>query len=361
MKTIYLLEPFLTGSHQRWAGGLVRQSRHDVKIIGRPGRHWKWRMHGAAVTMAREVRSLPKPDLLLATDMLDLAVFRSLYGTGVPAALYFHENQITYPWSPTDEDVSRQRDRHYGWINYTSALAAEAVAFNSHHHRVAFLEGLGDFLRRFPDDVDEGSILRIKKKSTVLPLGVELPEVPKGRKDAGPPILLWNHRWEYDKAPEVFFNLCRRLKSENLPFRLLVLGERTERCPRIFPSARKEFSEEILHWGYVKDRRTYWQQLSRADILPVTSRQDFFGISTVEAIHAGAWPLLPDRLAFPEHLPPGQTGVLYRSEAELFDRCAALIRRGETPDGEELRKRVGSYRWENLIHTYDDWLAKHSG
>mgnify|MGYP000456988033 CR=1 FL=1 len=38
------------------------------------------------------------------------------------------ENQITYPWSPQDEDVKYQRNNQYGFINYTSALAADQVA-----------------------------------------------------------------------------------------------------------------------------------------------------------------------------------------------------------------------------------------
>ncbi len=49
---IYLLEPYLMGSHRSWAEGYARWSRHRVEVLGMPGYFWKWRMHGAAVTLA---------------------------------------------------------------------------------------------------------------------------------------------------------------------------------------------------------------------------------------------------------------------------------------------------------------------
>lgn len=62
-------------------------------------------MRGAAITFAREVRrrNLLSVDLIVATDMLDLATFlgltRDLLGRSA-VALYMHENQLTYPLPP---------------------------------------------------------------------------------------------------------------------------------------------------------------------------------------------------------------------------------------------------------------------
>ena len=80
---VYLIEPFLTGSHQSWAEGLQRHSQHEIRIFGLPGRYWKWRMHGGAVSLANKTLehmsdSNEQPDLVLATDMLDVATFRAL-------------------------------------------------------------------------------------------------------------------------------------------------------------------------------------------------------------------------------------------------------------------------------------------
>jgi hypothetical protein len=123
---ICLIEPFHTGSHAAWAEEYARHSRHRVQLLTLAGRHWKWRMHGGAVTLARQfMEGGCAPDLLLASDMLDLTTFLALTRqktSSLPVALYFHENQLTYPWSPADADPTLQRDAHYAFINYASAL-----------------------------------------------------------------------------------------------------------------------------------------------------------------------------------------------------------------------------------------------
>jgi glycosyltransferase involved in cell wall biosynthesis len=55
----------------------------------------------------------------------------------------------------------------------------------------------------------------------------------------------------------------------------------------------------VVRWGYQPDK-AYWQALRAADVVVSTARHEFFGIGVVEAISAGCWPLLPDRLAYPE-------------------------------------------------------------
>ena len=149
---ILIVEPFLTGSHKAWVEGYVNSSKHEIKIISLPGRFWKWRMHGGAITLAKRYHNLNfNFDLILATDMLNLPVFQSLVKPKCPVVIYFHENQFTYPWSPNDADVELQRDKHYGFINYSSALSADHVFFNSQFHLDSFLSGLEDFLIFFPE------------------------------------------------------------------------------------------------------------------------------------------------------------------------------------------------------------------
>ena len=65
--------------------------------------------------------------------------------------IYFHENQFTYPWSPNDPDVELQRDKHYGFINYSSTLCADHIYFNSKFHLDSFFIGLEKFLKQLPD------------------------------------------------------------------------------------------------------------------------------------------------------------------------------------------------------------------
>ena len=143
---ILILEPFFTGSHKKWTNEFQFHSKHEIEILSLPGRFWKWRMHGGAITLAKLYQNIKyNPDLILATDMLNLPVFKSLINSTAPIALYFHENQFTYPWSTNDPDFILKRDQHYGFINYSSALMANKIFFNSQFHLKSFFNGLKIF------------------------------------------------------------------------------------------------------------------------------------------------------------------------------------------------------------------------
>ena len=362
---ILLLEPFFSGSHQQWAEGLQRHSSHDFQILSLPGRHWKWRMYGGAVTLAAQFNQLDDlPDLILATDMLDLPTFMALTRDKIhkiPVALYFHENQITYPWSPTDADVPLKRNNQYGFINYTSALVADKVFFNSNYHKAVFLESLPAFLNQFPDHKGLKNVEKIQTKSRVLPLGMDLQRFMPFQQQAASiiPVLLWNHRWEYDKNPVLFFETLFKLKAEGLKFKLIVVGESYKKSPPVFNEAKNILAEEIRHIGYAPDFATYAKLLWQADILPVTSQQDFFGGSVVEAIYCGCYPILPKRLAYPEHLPVGMhPSHFYEHDHDFYNRLKLAVANKTFTSGFEGKNVVEKYDWKMAINTYDEALAE---
>jgi len=363
---IALLEPYCTGSHAAWAREYARHSRFEVELLTLPGRNWKWRMHGGALELAsRFLAGGRRPHLLLATDMLDLTTFLALtrdLSTGCRCALYFHENQLTYPWSPGDPDTGEKRDLHYAFINYASALAADAVLFNSAYHRDSFLKALPPFLKGFPDCRDLASVDALAAKSRVLHLGLDLASLdalrPDEPEEESAPLVLWNHRWEYDKDPDAFFEALFVLADEGVPFRVAVLGESFGRSPAIFASARERLGERVVHWGYAEDYADYAAWLWRADILPVTSRQEFFGASVVQALYCDCVPLLPDRLAYPEHVPAEAVPFcLYREDEPVVDRLRALLLSG-AESALLLRSHVRRYDWSVLAPAYDDLFEK---
>ena len=365
---IALLEPFFTGSHQAWAEGYQQSSQHDVDIFSLPGRHWKWRMHGGAVSLAKQYsESTFDADLILATDMLDLSVFLALTKnktSGIPVSIYFHENQLTYPWSTTDPDVKLKRDGHYTFINYTSALSADRIYFNSQYHLDSFLNSLPVFLNQFPDFQEIENVETIKNKSQVLHLGMDLKkmdvhpeqnrkEQENNTKDVA--TILWNHRWEYDKRPELFFESLFRLKKEAVPFKLIVLGESFHKVPPVFAKAKELLNEEIIHFGYIEDPKEYTHLLWQADLLPVTGIQDFFGGSVVEALYCGCSVLLPNRLAYPEHIPIHlHDKYFYDTDKEFYDILKSKVLDIEKLRGaDDLQAYVAKYDWETQALLYD--------
>lgn len=257
---ILIVEPYYTGSHATWAEGYKKNSSHNVEILSLPGRYWKWRMHGGAVTLAGDfmARGL-RPDLILATDMLDLTTFLALtrpLSDGIPTAIYFHENQLTYPWAPDDRDRAKGRDGHYGFINFASALAADRVFFNSAFHRDSFLEALLRYLKAFPDFNCSSCVEEIRKKSAVLYVGLDFTALDEATAGAdiktpqGPPLILWNHRWEHDKNPEEFFRALYILMDRGYDFEAVILGENFKKRPLVFDEARTRLGSRALHFGF---------------------------------------------------------------------------------------------------------------
>lgn len=358
---ILLVEPFFTGSHKNWATEFQQFSKHEVKILSLPGYHWKWRMHGASVTLALQFLQMEfAPDLILATDMLDLNLFLSLTRSkthGIPTAVYFHENQLTYPWSPGDADVKLKRDNHYAFINYTTALAADKVFFNSQYHRQSFLGELPRFLQSFPDYKNTETAETIAAKSSVLPLGLNLAKFNEHQPSVTekPPrcVVLWNHRWEYDKNPEGFFNALFQIADKGIEFHLVVLGESYERYPPVFDQAKQILANKILHWGYAESFAEYARWLWIADLLPVTSTQDFFGASVVEAMYCNAIPFLPKRLAYPEHLPEKYHATYFYEEEDFVNKLQRRIWDVSYLRVMDTQQYALKYGWDKLGERYD--------
>lgn len=320
-------------------------------------------MHGGAVTLAKQFLSLPRPDAILCTDMLDLTTFLALARKQtyeLPVVLYFHENQISYPWSLDDRDRKLNRDRHYGFINYTSALAATQIWFNSEYHLTRFFSDLEAFLKHYPDHRELKSIDALAEKSQVVYPGVDLQffdrHKSKNTTRTGPPVILWNHRWEYDKNPDEFFTVLCQAHSLGLDFRLVILGENFAYQPSSFEKAIELLSDKIIFKGFVQDRNEYAQWLFQSDILPVTSIQEFFGISVVEAIYCGCYPLLPRRLTYSELLAHHDDDrYFYEDQQDLARRLCELLHNPERLHfGKDLANRVFRFDWQNIVSHYDN-------
>ena len=360
---VLIAEPFCSGSHKTWAEGYQKHSCHDVKIISLPGRFWKWRMHGGAITLAKRYHNLNfNPDLILATDMLNLPVFQSLVKLECPVAIYFHENQFTYPWSPNDIDVELQRDKHYGFINYSSALCSDHIYFNSQFHMDSFFIGLEDFLRQFPDYREIQNIDKIRAKSSVLYLGMDLKKfdeckIEKREKDI--PLILWNHRWEHDKNPEVFFDALIQLSQMEGKFNLAVLGEEFKEELPCFTHARKQLQKHIVQFGYTDSFEEYTKWLWKADILPVTSNQDFFGGSIMEAVYCKTIPLLPRQLTYPELFQLNNNPQLfYENKSDLLKKLTSIIEDKSKLQHQNYQSITTQYDWSNMAQVYDRELMK---
>ena len=355
---ILIIEPYFEGSHKSWTLEFQKFSTHTIELLTLPGRHWKWRMHGGAITLAQQYNNLNfKPDIILTSDMLNLPLFKSIARTDkTPIIMYFHENQITYPWSPNDRDVSKGRDHHYGFINYSSAIVSDYNLFNSDFHRNSFTDSLKNFLSNFPDFNDYNNIDIIKRKSKTLYLGLDLKKFDtyKHKKNNNKPIMLWNHRWEHDKNPNEFINMVAELDKKNLDFECILLGKNKQKKSGYFDEFINRFPNRILHAGYCETFDEYASFLWQSDICPITSIQDFFGISIAEAVYCNTLPLLPDRLAYPEiYKKENNIDVFYSNKEELNSKIEKIITSKNLRLKNNVKLLIEKFDWDYMIKKYD--------
>ncbi len=357
MRRIVLLNAYDSGSHAQWARGIVRElpqaaAREGVGLTVEeftlPGRHWKWRMHAAALTlverMAQSGALAERIDAFLVTDMLDVAQLRAALPSAhrtVPIVLYFHENQLTFPDHP--ERPPLEWDRHYAFMNVMGARLADAVWFNSAFHRNLFLGALPGFMRALPSPRPLELMEVIAAKSSVVPIGIEEDVFQAGKARSnrrfgpGPPVVVWNHRWEYDKGPAAFLEILEEADAVGAAFRLAILGQSFDQVPAAFGRMMSRFDDRLVHWGYVESRKDYVECLQSSDVALVTAHHDFFGISVLEAAAAGVHVVAPNELAYPDHF--GE-GVLHPREG-LTDAFIAAL----NAPASNARDDVARYAW----------------
>ncbi|MFV0526030.1 MAG: DUF3524 domain-containing protein [Acidimicrobiales bacterium] len=378
MSRILLVEPWLAGSHRAWAEGYREASRHDVHLIGLPGRTWRWRMRGGAVPLAADVDAWVaehgRPDALLVSAMVDVAQLvglarRSLAGpAATPVVVYQHENQLRHatPDGAVDTEAALRA--------WTSWVAADTVLFNSDVHRRAVVDAIPRFLAGMPDRDHLRFVDAVTGRFGVAPVGVDLdwlPNRPGGagraegagsaaaRWDGGSPVVLWPHRWEQDKDPGAFVRAVDRAAAAGIPFRLVLAGEDPEAGSESATSIRRAVADRhpdrVVAVGPF-DVADYRRWLARADLVVSCTRHEWFGVAVVEAVAAGCVPVLPDAHAYPEIIPARwHTAALYRPGrfgSALTETLVDLASRRSAVAG--LAGAVTDrYRWPVVAAGYD--------
>lgn len=352
---ILLLSAYDAGSHRRWREQLAAsQPQFQWDMLALPPRFFRWRIRGNALSWLNEP-ALHKPcDLLIATSMVDLASIRGFHPhlAGTPCLLYMHENQFAYPDSGQQHSSAEPR-----MVNLSSAVAADRVLFNSAWNRASFLDGAREFLDRMPDALPDGLVSTLAGKSRVLPVPIEdhLFKPACRRLQTDCPHLLWNHRWEYDKAPDRLLLLLDALVDMGQDFRLSVVGEQFRKSPDAFAQIRQRHEARILTWGFLPDRAEYDRLLAQADVVVSTALHDFQGLSVLEAMAAGCMALAPDRLAYPEYVPASQRYASHENDAGAEALAAAQTLAGLLAGPELIERRAPEpWRLSHLQKQYYD-------
>ena len=250
---ILLLSAYDASSHRYWRELLVDQlTDFDWTVLALPDRHFYWRVRSNALTFALENSEALAVhyDLILATSMVDLCGLRGLVPSlsQTPTLLYFHENQFDYPLrKPSSNIINTQL------VSIFSALSADRILFNSNYNKESFLDGASALFKGMPDGVPGDVMESVEQKSIVLPVpistGLGLSSSSESEDDKRVQIV-WNHRWEYDKQPEVFFLAMNLLQDRGVEFDLHVMGQSFREVPECFEQAKETLSDRIQTWGF---------------------------------------------------------------------------------------------------------------
>lgn len=336
-------------------------SGHRISQMTLPPRTWPWRLRGSALWFAHEIARLRRRiDLVLASDLVDAARLRALLPPAlraVPIAQVFHDDVLSADLK------ARPRDEPLAVAQLYSLLTCELATVASDYHRGALLAGARRLVGTFPDAVPVGLVDRVERRLTVCPRGTDVEAIVAAeprRIGEGPSVILWNHPWVEDQDPRTFFETLAHLDAEGAAFRVVVVGVAVRKYPEVFQQAQKQFSRHIVQFGFVPGREQYLSVLKTADVVVSTARREWFPIGVVEAVAAGAAPLVGRGLASAEVFGDALPSCSYRGPVDLRRKLARLL---TDPDRrhaqaraahEALLPRLG---WRQRARALDDLLS----
>jgi glycosyltransferase involved in cell wall biosynthesis len=357
---VLLLSAYDAHSHCRWRKGLVAAFPDwEWTVLALPPRHFSWRVRGNSLSWAFSERKILEQvyDVLIATSMTDLSALKGMVPSlaAVPSLLYCHENQFAYP-------LRHQKPVHIEpkFTSLYAMLAADRVVFNSEYNRRTLLAGVQELLKKMPDEVPPGVAESIAGKSCTLPVPLEAhwfeEDVVSRTRDI-PFTIVWNHRWEFDKAPERMLGALLRLHHAGVDFRVHVIGQQFREQPSVFEEMYPLLKEHIGEWGMIQSDIDYKKVLQRSHVVLTTALHEFQGLAVLEASASGCIPLVPDRLAYPEFIPDEYRYPSFPDDPEReSDAIAGQLQtlcegyqRGALPGAPD----VQGLSWSRLVPAYE--------
>lgn len=350
---VLLLSAYDADSHQYWRQHLVANfPAYEWTQLVLPGRYFNWRIRGNSLQWALEQEAALTAgyDLIIATSMVDLSALKGFVPelARVPSLVYFHENQFAYPEGDKGQSFLEPK-----MVNLYTAFAADKLLFNSDYNRQSFLTGVAKLVKQLPEKLP-GLVANLEAKSYVLPVPIQIGQAPAKacRKVQLIPQLVWNHRWEYDKGPELLLACMDELQRRNIAVKLHLLGQQFRRVPVALEELQQRHKGSLGQVGYVAGRVDYEALLDQADYVVSTADHEFQGLAVGEAVQYGCLPLLPDRLSY-----PGLVGLdnCFASGAEKPHSLAAQAEAfaDKLQSWQSMAKDERLNRWQQMpVHDY---------
>ncbi|PTY35790.1 hypothetical protein BGP77_00200 [Saccharospirillum sp. MSK14-1] len=333
---ILLLSAYHSASHRYWCDGMMAAfPEHNWTLRSQPARHFSWRIEasGWLWALSDDAAFQQHYDLIIATSLTQVVTLKAQCPAlrDVPLWLYFHENQFAHPLSNQQQAAHQTA---WQFKSLENAFCADWVSFNTRFNRDTFFNGARKLLKKLPEPLPGDPLMKLEQQSAVLPVPLTDRFLPLRAQPKDPALIVWNHRWEWDKQPQRLLNTLLALAREGVEFRLAMLGSGGGRG-EAFAKERAALGERIVHWGEAS-AADYEDWLGRAGIGVSTALHDFQGLAMLELAQAGATCIVPKRQAYPECLPEavfynGQADDASADTAELVAKLRDCLGRSFTP------------------------------
>jgi hypothetical protein len=188
------------------------------------------------------------------------------------------------------------------WLQMAGSVMAERVVYNSAHCGQMARESFGAVL-------NAPTMAALEAKSQVLRFGLVRDEDPvaPAATAATPPVVLYNHRFENYKHPEVTFEVLGALRLHAPTLQVW--------ATQLSAQHLKEPTWTIDRVLHAPQRADYLQQIAVPAINITNSSHETFCISALDSVAAGHLLVAPRAVTFPE-LVPADYPYLFRSLEE---------------------------------------------
>lgn len=350
---ILLLSAYNARSHHYWQQQLVmRFPQHQWQTLTLKDRYFAWRMGGNALNFKAVYHQalLADYDLLIATSMTDLSTLRGLYPnlSHIPNKLYFHENQFAYPTNHRQQGLVEIQMR-----SIYAALAADQLIFNSTYNHDSFFSGVEKLIKTMPDGIPADLLSSLKAKAATLAVPINddcQPDPTHQQANDGYLQVVWNHRWEHDKGPEILLQVMRLCQHKKIKFH--VLGQQFRKIPAAMQQIMQQHKSQCANLGFIESRSKYIEILQSADVVLSTANHDFQGIAMLEAVACGCLPIAPNRLVYPELYPASNLYAAASSAAEEAQAIVDLLENHTALQGTKI-----NCTWRHLATQYEQLLS----